>query len=134
MSQFPNILVQLGELLGPGGSIVVLLLLCAGAVWVVMAIRSNQADHARLEAKVDKGLERIEGKVDDLRVHLEGKVDDLRVHLEGKIDDGHVRLEGKIENSRNETRDDAKETRAELRSINSRLDQLIGGKPPDQPG
>ena len=54
MTQIPNILVQLGEVLGPGGSIVVLLLLCGGAVWVVMAIRSNQADHARVEAMIER--------------------------------------------------------------------------------
>ena len=115
MNRATNILIQLGEALGPQGAFVVLLLLCAGAVWVVMAIRANQADHARVEAKIDKGLERVEGKVDT----------------------GHVRLEGKIESSRKEARAESKEaraeTRAELRAINSRLDQLIGRKPPDQP-
>ena len=146
MNRATNILIQLGEALGPQGAFVVLLLLCAGAVWVVMAIRSNQADHARVEKKIDTGLERVEGKVD---TGLE--------RVEGKVDTGHVRLEGKIESSRKEAREESKEARdesketraqiqalrdetraesrearAELRAINSRLDQLLGRKPPDQ--
>ena len=53
MNQAPNILIQLGEALGPRGAFVVLLLLCTGAVWVVMAIRSNKNDHARVEAMIE---------------------------------------------------------------------------------
>ena len=111
MNETPNFLIRLGEALGHVGSLIVLLLICAGAVWVVMAIRRNQDDHARIENNVDAGFER----------------------LEKKIDAGFERVEGKVESSRKEARDESKETRAELRSINSRLDQLIGRKPPDQP-
>ena len=60
------------------------------------------------------------------------KVDHER--LETKIDKGLERLEGKVETLRKEAREDAKETREQLRSINTRLDGIIGQKPPDPPG
>ena len=94
MNETPNVLIRLGEALGPEGALVVLLLVCAGAVWVVMSVRSNQADHARFEANVDEGLERLEKMIETWR----------------------------------------KETREELRSIHARLDRIIDGKPPSQPG
>ncbi len=146
MSQLPHILFQLGEALGVGGLLVVLLFLCGGTVWVVMSVRSNKVDHDRLEAKIDKGLERLEGMVNTVgasvhtvRESVEGKIDTVgasvhtvRESVEGKIDTvgasvHTVResLEGKIENSRKESRD-------ELRSINTRLDGIILQKPPDR--
>ena len=126
MSQLPHILFQLGEALGVGGLLVVLLFLCGGTVWVVMSVRSNKVDHDRLEAKIDKGLERLEGMVNTVGA----SVHTVRESVGGKIDTvgasvHTVResLEGKIENSRKESRD-------ELRSINTRLDGIILQKPP----
>ena len=111
MNETPNFLIQLGEALGPWGSLVVVLWLCGGAIWVVMSVRSNKDDHDRFEAKVDKGFERLEGKIDTVGAS---------VHTVRE------RLEGKIENSRKESRD-------ELRAINTRLDRIIGQKPQDRP-
>ena len=101
MNETPNSLIQLGEALGPVASLVVVLLLCGGAVWVVMSVRRNKDDHDRLEAKIDKGF---------------------------------GRLETKLELWRKEFREDSKETRELIRAINSRLDGIIDGMPPDQPG
>ena len=138
MNETPNFLIRLGEALGPVGSLVFLLLLSGGAVWGVMSIRRNRDDHARIEKKVDTGFERLEKKIDAVVEHLEGKIDVGVEHLEAKIDVGVECVGGKIESSRKETRAESKETRAEtraeLRSIIARLDQLIGRKPPDQPG
>lgn len=136
MNRATNILIQLGEALGSQGAFVVLLLLCAGAVWVVMAIRTNQADHARVEKKIDTGLERVEGKVDTGHVRLEGKIESSR--KEAREESKEARDESKetraqIQALRDETRAESREARAELRAINSRLDQLLGRKPPDQP-
>ena len=50
----PNILVQIGEALGTAGSLVLLLLIVGGSVWVVMSVQRNRADHDRLESKVDE--------------------------------------------------------------------------------
>ena len=121
MNETPNFLIQLGEALGAGGLFVVLLFLCGGTVWVVMSVRSNKADHDRLEAKIDKGLECLEGNVDTVRE----SVHTVRESVEGKIDKDRESVEGKIESSRKESRD-------ELRAINSRLDGIIGQKPPDR--
>ena len=77
MNETPNFLIQLGEALGPWGSLVVVLSLCGGAIWVVMSVRSNKVDHDRLEAKIDKGLDRLEGMVNKGRESVEGKIENL---------------------------------------------------------
>ena len=102
MNETPNLLIQLGEALGPWGSLVFLLLLSGGAVWVVMSVRRNKEDHDRLETKVDRSFARLEEAVHTFRESVEGK----------------------IERSRKESRD-------ELRAINTRLDRIIDRKPPD---
>lgn len=129
MNRATNILIQLGEALGPQGAFVVLLLLCAGAVWVVMAIRTNQADHARVEKKIDTGLERVEGKVESLR--KEAREESKEARAESK--ETRAQIQALRDETRAESNEARAETRAELRAINSRLDQLIGRKPPDQP-
>ena len=133
MNETPSFLIQLGEALGPWGSLVFLLLLCGGAVWVVMSVRRNKEDHDRFKAKVDNGFNRLETKVDSSFARLEGSVDTVgesvhtfRESVEGKIHTFRESVEGKIESSRKESRD-------ELRAINTRLDGIIGQKPPDRP-
>lgn len=64
MNETPNSLIQLGEALGPVASLVILLLLCGGAVWVAMSVRRNKDDLDRLEAKIDKGFGRLETKLE----------------------------------------------------------------------
>ena len=113
MNQTPNLLIQLGEALGPAVSpVVVLLLLFGGAIYVVMAVRRNWDDHARLQANIET-----------LRKESREGIEALR--KESREDSKEIRA--KIDDSR-------KETREELRAINSRLDQLIDRKPPDRPG
>ena len=137
MSQFPNILVQLGELPGPGGSIVVLLLLCAGAVWVVMTIRRNQDDHARVEAMIETLRMETREESKETRAQIQAlRMETREESKESRAEMQTWRQESReeIQALRNEVREESKETRAQIRSINSRLDQLIGGKPPNQPG
>lgn len=129
MNETPNLLIQLGEALGPLGSLVFLLLLCGGAVWVVMSVRFNRDDHHRFEAKVDNGFERLEAKVDTVRESVHA----VRESVAGKVDKGRESVVGKIESLHNESREDSSETRELLRAINSRLDMIIDHMPPDRP-
>ncbi len=122
INETPNFLIHLGEALGPLGSLVFVLSLCGGAIWVVMSVRRNKVDHDRLEAKIDKGLDRLEGMVNKGRESVEGKIDTVGASVHTVRES----VEGKIENSRKESRD-------ELRAINSRLDGIIGQKPHDRP-
>lgn len=119
MNETPNLLIQLGEALGPFGSLVFLMFLCGGAVWVVMSVRFNREDHHRFEASVDKGFNRCEANVETLR-------------KESWKDSQETRDE--VVAGRKESREDSRETKALLRSIDSRLDRIIDRMPPDQPG
>ena len=141
MNETPNFLIRLGEALGPVGSLVFLLLLCGGAVWVVMAIRRSRDDHARIEKKVDAGFERLEKKIDAVVEHLEGKIDVGVECVGGKIESSRkaTREESKevraaVQGLRKESREDAQEIREMIRAINRRLDRIIDGRPPNQPG
>lgn len=133
----PNILVQLGEALGSGGSIAVLLLLCGGTVWVVMSVRRNKDDHDRLLVNIEslrkesrEDSKETRGKIESLRKESQEDSKETR----GKIEGLGKETRGKIDDLGKETREDSKETRETLRSISSRLDQLIDRKPPDRPG
>ena len=155
----PNILIQLTEALGVGGWVVVLLFLCGGSVWVVMAVRRNRDDHDRLDGKIDNGLAHLAAAIETSRKESRDEMqawrkesredrkefrDEMQAwRKESREDSKETRamIEGleketgaKIEGLRKESREDSKETRAELSSINSRLDHLIDRKPPDSPG
>ena len=119
MNQTPNLLIQLGGALGSGGALVVLLFICGGSVWVVMAVRRNKDDHDQLRASIE--TLRKENREDSKEIRA--KIDDSR--KESQEDSKEIRA--KIDDSRKENRED-------LRAINSRLDQLIDRKPPDRPG
>lgn len=108
INETPNLLIQLGEALGPFGSLLFLLLLSGGTVWVVMSVRINREDHQRLE----RGIEslREETREDSRRIR-----EDLQAW-------------------RKESREDSRETKGRLRSIDTRLDQIVDRKPPSQPG
>ena len=148
MNQMPNILVQLGEALGSGGSIAVLLLLCGGTVWVVMSVRRNKDDHDRLLVNIEslrkesqEDSKETRGEIESLRKESQedsketrGKIEGLGKETRGKIDDLGKETRAKIDDLGKETREDSKETQETLRSISSRLDQLIDRKPPDRPG
>ena len=155
----PNILIQLTEALGVGGWVVVLLFLCGGSVWVVMAVRRNRDDHDRLDGKIDNGLAHLAAAIETSRKESRDEMQAWR--KESREDRKEFQKEmqawrkesrdemqawrkesredsketgAKIEGWRKESREDSKETRAELSSINSRLDHLIDRKPPDSPG
>ena len=130
MNETPNLLIQLGEALRPFGSLVFLMLLCGGAVWVVMAFRFNREDHHRFEASVDNGFNRCEANVNRGFSRSEANVETLR--KESWKDSKQTRDE--IAAGRKESREDSRETKALLRSIDSRLDRIIDRMPPDQPG
>ena len=134
MNRASNILIQLGEALGPEGALVVLLLICAGSVWVVMSIRRNQDDHARIEKKVDAGFERLEKKIDFGFERLEGEVESSRKETRDESKETRAQIQAFRDETRAESKEARVETRAELRSINARLDRIIDGTPPDQPG
>lgn len=53
MDAMTNVLVQLGEALGPGESLAALLLLAGGSVSAVMSVRRIKDDHDRLEGKIE---------------------------------------------------------------------------------
>lgn len=100
INETPNLLIQLGEALGPFGSLLFLLFLSGGTVWVVMSVRFNREDHQRLERSIDDGLERLGKMIASLRKE---SWEDTQAW-------------------RKESREDSKETRERLREINSRLD------------
>ena len=113
MNQAPNFLIQLGEALGPVGSLlVVLLLLLGGAIYVGMAVRQNWKDHARIESKIDNGSARLGAEIASWREESREDSKETRAKIDAW----------------------GEETREELRSISSRLDQLIDRMPPDETG
>ena len=90
MNETPNLLIQLGEALGPLVSLVFLLLLSGGAVWVVMSVRFTRDDHRRFEADV------------------------ATLRKESWKDSNQTRHD--IENLRKESWKDSKETRDDMRA------------------
>lgn len=104
INETPNLLIQLGEALGPFGSLLFLLLLSGGTVWVVMSVRFNREDHRRLERSIESLREETREESRETRNEMRGWHADLR------------------------------ETRGRLRSIDTRLDQIVDRKPPSQPG
>ena len=86
MYRMPNILVQLGEALGSGGSLVALLLLCGGAVWVVMSIRRNKDDHDRLEGKIDAWRKEARDEIQAWRKEARDELRAINARLDRIID------------------------------------------------
>lgn len=88
-----NVLVQLGEALGSEGSLVALLLVVGGGVWIVMSVRQNKRDHDRLEAKHD----RLDAKIDDLRRETRAEFKEVRKEVKEEFKEVHKRLDRILE-------------------------------------
>ena len=126
MNETPNFLIRLGEALGPVGSLVFLLLLSGGAVWVVMSIRRNQDDHARIESKVETLRKEIREESRETRAQIQALCNETQAESKETREE--------IQIVRRESHGDAQVTREMIRAINRRLDRIIDGTPPNQPG
>ena len=158
----PNILIQLAEALGTGGWVVVLLFLCGGSVWAVMAVRRNKEDHDRLEATIAQLAATLETSRKEARDEMQAWRKESREDRKEARDEMQAwrkefredrkeardelqawRKEAREDSKeaqkemqawRKEAREDSKEAQKELRTINLRLDGIIDRKPPDQTG
>ena len=130
----PNILIQLTEALGVGGWVVVLLFLCGGSVWVVMAVRRNRDDHDRLDGKIDNGLAHLAAAIETSRKESRDEMQAWRKESQEDRKESQKEMQAWRKESRDEmqawrkeSREDSKETRAMIKGLEKETGAKIEG-------